>query len=287
MASHDEYIALISAAVDGAITPEERTRLETHLARCPDCSRIYEDFSALHTTLGDLPVPTQVPAGLAEKVLEAVEKDNLIPFTPKKSPVWKRWGASAAAIALVAAGGRMIWLGQQAVSADAAPPAARMARTEAVSGETGEPSKADGPSALFGAFSGEGASSDNGSATAPYSDVLSPDAEKSAPTANTALSPSVFSALPENGQALSPEAALERLLTEEAFAGLTTLEDGTGAARTLEDGSREELAWESSLPDGSQTFLLTRISPAGESIPLARYTLPANGGDILTETIVN
>lgn len=286
MASHDEYLDLISAAVDGSLTPGERAGLKAHLAQCPECRQLYEDFSALHAALGDLPAPGRVPEDLTKRIMEQVEGDNVIPFAPKKPKAWRRWGASAAAIALVVAGGRLVWLRQQ-TSADTAAP---MARSEAVlAGDAAEKGSQPEAASLFGADTGEETGGSGGSALySDYAGEIPAEADKTAPAVNAALAPDGLAALPaEYGEALTPGAALERLLGEGDFAGFVPLEEGTGAARSPEAGGREELTWEGEGEDGSQIFRLTRISPDGASTPLARYTVPAGGGDILVEEITN
>lgn len=99
-----EYLELISANLDGALSPEELERLNAHLARCPECRALMDDLTALHQGLSALP-GAQAPAGLTDRVMAAVAADNAVPMAPKKkSPSWRRWGAWAAAFALVFAG---------------------------------------------------------------------------------------------------------------------------------------------------------------------------------------
>ena len=43
----DEYVELISAALDGALSPHEQARLEAHLAQCPDCRTLFYDLESL------------------------------------------------------------------------------------------------------------------------------------------------------------------------------------------------------------------------------------------------
>lgn len=103
----DEYLELISAAVDGALSPAEQKKLESHLASCPECRALYEELTALHAALSDLP-PVEVPAGLTERIMDAVAAEQVLPFAPagkKKPPVRRwRWLTSAAVLALVLAG---------------------------------------------------------------------------------------------------------------------------------------------------------------------------------------
>ncbi len=105
MAHCEEYIDLISTAIDGALSPEERDRLNAHLASCPECKALYEEFSALHTALSDLP-PVEVPADLSGRILEAVAAETVIPFAPpkKKSSLRRGWLASAAVLAIMLLG---------------------------------------------------------------------------------------------------------------------------------------------------------------------------------------
>lgn len=107
MSCCDEYLELISAAIDGALSPEETEKLNAHLARCPECRALCEELSAVHAALSDLP-PVEVPADLRDRVMAAVAAEKVVPFAPaekKRSPVrWQRWLASAAVLAVVLAG---------------------------------------------------------------------------------------------------------------------------------------------------------------------------------------
>lgn len=108
MAHCDEYLELISASLDGALSPEEQEALTAHLASCPECQRLFDDLLSLRAALRDLP-PVEVPAGLKDRVMDAVaaeaEKTKVVPFAPKRAPRhWQRWLASAAALALVVMG---------------------------------------------------------------------------------------------------------------------------------------------------------------------------------------
>lgn len=104
MAYCDKYAELISAAIDGALSPAEESRLAAHLAQCPDCKALYDELAVLHAALTDLP-PVELPAGLTERVMAAVAGSQVIPFEKKKAPrPWQRWLASAAVLAVVLAG---------------------------------------------------------------------------------------------------------------------------------------------------------------------------------------
>ena len=107
MAYCDEYWQLISAGLDGALSPDEEEALSAHLAQCPECKALYEELSVLHAALSDLP-PVEVPADLHGRIMKAVAAEQVLPFVPlekKKSSVhWQRWLASAAVFAVVLAG---------------------------------------------------------------------------------------------------------------------------------------------------------------------------------------
>ena len=104
MAYHDEYVDLISAAMDGTLSPADRAKLEAHLAGCPDCQALYDDLVDIQQTLQALP-SAGAPAGLTDRVMAAVRADNVTPITVKKPAFqWKRWAATAAILALILAG---------------------------------------------------------------------------------------------------------------------------------------------------------------------------------------
>lgn len=109
MAYCNEYLELISAAIDGALSPTEQEKLSAHLSSCQECQRLYDDLSALHAAMAGLPPAEEVPAELKGRIMDAVaaeaEEAKAPPFAPKKSTVrWQRWLASAAVLALVVLG---------------------------------------------------------------------------------------------------------------------------------------------------------------------------------------
>lgn len=109
MAYCEEYMELISASLDGALSPAEQEKLTAHLASCAECQKLFDDLNALHAALTQLP-PVEVPEGLKGRILDAVAKEagNVLPFAPatKKAPPirWQRWLASAAVLAVVVMG---------------------------------------------------------------------------------------------------------------------------------------------------------------------------------------
>ena len=70
----EEYLELISAAIDGQISPQARQTLNQHLAQCPGCRALYaamaEDCAAL-SAVGE----SEPPEGFARAVMERVKAE--------------------------------------------------------------------------------------------------------------------------------------------------------------------------------------------------------------------
>lgn len=122
----NESIELISAALDGALSPEEQAKLEAHLAQCPDCKALYEDLSRIHQSLLDLP-PVEIPEGLTGRIMDAVAAEaaqpKVVPLPqPKRSArPWQRWAVTAAAVAVVILGARTMQTNKSADESIIAP----------------------------------------------------------------------------------------------------------------------------------------------------------------------
>ena len=134
MRNCDEILDLISASLDGALTTEEQTTLDVHLASCPACSALYTELCGLHTAAAELE-ELPAPAGFAEAVMAAIaaqpaqdQSDNVIPFSAKRKTraLWTKWAATAAAVAIVVLGAVSIpsLSGNMEVKRDAAAPQA-------------------------------------------------------------------------------------------------------------------------------------------------------------------
>lgn len=94
----ENALELISASLDGELTAAEEAQLREHLAQCPACR-------ALQAELAGLQVNTQ--AALEANPPPELKANILKNLPPQKKPAgkvvyWKRWGAMAAAVALVA-----------------------------------------------------------------------------------------------------------------------------------------------------------------------------------------
>ena len=209
MTDCDRALELISAGLDGALTPEEKDWLEKHLEHCPACRALDADLASLHQLLPTLaPEP---PAELKERIMDAVRAEKTVPFPAqgqKKPRRWKAWVSVAAVAALVFLGGR------------AALPALN-------SGGTSLPATADAPAgtelpAADAAQAPEAALQEAPAAEVPASKA--PSAEAPASQAPAAEQPS--------GEASSAEAASPR-------AGSKT-SGGTGSTeQTAEPGDTE------------------------------------------------
>lgn len=84
---------LLSASLDGELTRDEQAQLDVHLNTCPACRALYEELAGLHAADWG----PEVPPELADRIL-----NNLPAQRSGKVIYWKRWGAMAAAITLVA-----------------------------------------------------------------------------------------------------------------------------------------------------------------------------------------
>lgn len=86
---------LLGASLDGALTPAEEETLQAHLEECPRCRVLQAELMGIHTACGEL--DAAVPAELKERILSALPSQK-----PSKSRHWQRWGAMAAALAIIA-----------------------------------------------------------------------------------------------------------------------------------------------------------------------------------------
>lgn len=108
---------LISAQLDGELTPAETAMLEAHLEQCPPCRALRRDFQALHQVLLESAAQWQAepPADLTRRVLERVRETKTVPFRAQKNR-WKQLASLAAVLALVVIGGGAFVLGQGGAS---------------------------------------------------------------------------------------------------------------------------------------------------------------------------
>ena len=101
----DQALELLSARLDGALTPEEEAGLEEHLAQCPECRALAADLAELHDAMPGL--YQAPPPELKERVMAQIRAENapisLDEVRKKRSgrKTWRTWGAMAAVMAVV------------------------------------------------------------------------------------------------------------------------------------------------------------------------------------------
>ena len=81
MCDCDQALEWISAALDGALTPEEQRRLDTHLAACAECRALAKELRQLQR---EMPGEAEVPAGFHQAVMDRIAAEQVVPFPPKK-----------------------------------------------------------------------------------------------------------------------------------------------------------------------------------------------------------
>lgn len=96
MAACEEYTRLISAALDGELSPREQAELDAHLARCPQCREVMDQLSGLRQTLAQLP-PVPPPPQLKDDIMAAVAQHPV----PRRGSRWAKGLACAAVAAVV------------------------------------------------------------------------------------------------------------------------------------------------------------------------------------------
>lgn len=130
MSSCAVYEALVSAYLDGALSPEEQTVLADHMESCPACRRYFDDQVAIHEallSLGSVPAP----ADLAERVMAQVRESGQSRRKTVRFPRWGQWAALAACCAVAVLGVWRFQGGEENASADAAAPLLQSAAQEA------------------------------------------------------------------------------------------------------------------------------------------------------------
>ena len=95
---------LISLSLDGQLTPEQASALETHLSQCPQCRELAKQLAQIRVEL-DTWEDSEVPEGFTQEVMDRI---RALEHEKKVLPLWKRpqvrAGASLAACALLCVG---------------------------------------------------------------------------------------------------------------------------------------------------------------------------------------
>ena len=100
MCKNEKMQLLISGHLDGCNTPEEEQVLQAHLAECADCRQALEEYEKLEALLRSIP-PVDVPEGLTERVMQAVEAEPRRSEPAKKRRLPFGFATAAAAVAAV------------------------------------------------------------------------------------------------------------------------------------------------------------------------------------------
>lgn len=70
----EQIYELLSARLDGALSPEDEARLLAHLDACPDCRRLYEAMASIEEKTAELAVPA--PEGLKRGVMYRIRQES-------------------------------------------------------------------------------------------------------------------------------------------------------------------------------------------------------------------
>lgn len=99
----DEALEMISAALDGELSPSERNALDEHLASCPACAALYAELAGHSRLLREL--DCEMPADLTGRILSRLPEQRPAPAKQGRVPQWRRWSALAACLVL------LLWVG--------------------------------------------------------------------------------------------------------------------------------------------------------------------------------
>lgn len=94
----DEIFELLSASLDGELTDQQEALVQAHLAQCPGCRALMTELAAIHDGCGVW--EAEPPQELTQSILDHLPTQGT--RKPGKLIYWKRWGAMAAAMALIA-----------------------------------------------------------------------------------------------------------------------------------------------------------------------------------------
>lgn len=72
----NEFVELVTAYLDGALTPAEEQRVEEHLSLCDGCSAYLEQVRRTVAAVGELPGPDGLPDARRQRLLEAFRRSE-------------------------------------------------------------------------------------------------------------------------------------------------------------------------------------------------------------------
>ena len=76
---------MLEAYADGELTEQKKALVEQHVAHCPHCAALLDEYLALNAAIADCAV--QAPEGFAERVSQAIETEPQAPVRTKKNGV--------------------------------------------------------------------------------------------------------------------------------------------------------------------------------------------------------
>ena len=97
MITCNEALELLSVQLDGAITIEEQTALQEHLAACPECRRIQSELKMAEEALPEL--QQEPPKLLHDTVMREIRRETR--RKKERKTLLRFVGAMAAAAALI------------------------------------------------------------------------------------------------------------------------------------------------------------------------------------------
>jgi len=103
--NHDEAVELTGAYVLGALSADERTAFEVHLASCNRCTAEVRALRPVGDALGQSSLPIDPPPGVRAALTQAITAANAAPDTASTRMTWPAWLAIAATLALAAGAG--------------------------------------------------------------------------------------------------------------------------------------------------------------------------------------
>ncbi len=72
---------LLSAYADGELNEQQKALVAQHVAHCPHCAALLDEYLALNAAIEDCAV--QAPEGFTERVMQAIEREQAAPVKPQ------------------------------------------------------------------------------------------------------------------------------------------------------------------------------------------------------------
>lgn len=121
MKVHEPNLDMLSAYVDGALSPDAMRSMEQHLRRCDDCSRALEAERGFLRSLDSM-AEVRPPEDFVNRVMGRVAQYPA--HRPGTSLPWReamRWSVAASAVVAVALVAALAWLVGSGALADTSP----------------------------------------------------------------------------------------------------------------------------------------------------------------------